>query len=326
MAIDRPDDARPSGYTIDGVPWEEPRGPHLPDGIIRQPVLVWPFLALAALIAGRDVIQIARLSPLSADDVLRTVLGAIPAVTTVLLGAAWFRRHPHPDLRSSMATAVTLLAVAAAMRLAAPWVLDTASSFAAADDDPFGSIRWSGAWSAVVGAVVVLADVAFVAAFRDARRRPADPRERPATIVVGAIAILTMVLEIWSTSRLITSAAGSGSTDDQTAILLSGLLLSLVFVVVTAAVAVQLLGGALAGEAPVFAWRLGAIGFLVDLGATTLAILAAVIGPQTEAFFVPFQWALVTIEAIGALALLAAILLGLPSDEPAPAEPDGDRR
>ena len=37
----------PTGQTIEGEPWPEARGPHLPDRLTRIPLLVWPFVILA---------------------------------------------------------------------------------------------------------------------------------------------------------------------------------------------------------------------------------------------------------------------------------------
>ena len=45
------DRTEPTGHTIDGTPWEEPRPPHLPDPVVhvarRIPLAAWAFLAIA---------------------------------------------------------------------------------------------------------------------------------------------------------------------------------------------------------------------------------------------------------------------------------------
>ena len=42
----------PTGHTMDGTPWVEPRGPHLPDRLSAVGWLAWPFVILAGILAG----------------------------------------------------------------------------------------------------------------------------------------------------------------------------------------------------------------------------------------------------------------------------------
>jgi hypothetical protein len=316
MAMDQTDGERPSGYTIDGTPWEEPRGPHLPGVITRLPMFVWPFLALAALIGAQDVARVANLPSATTEVVIRSGIGAIPPVATVLLGAAWFWRLGDRTLRSPMAAGVTLLALSEGMRFASSWVIESATSLGGSGDDPFETFRWGGIWSTLEGVVSVVAILCLFKAFAGARRRPAAPGQRAATTVVALLAIAAIGVQLWYAWTV------AGYSDNLVfPTNLSASLLAIVSVVASAVVTAVLVAGALAGEAPVIAWRLGAIGFLLPWLTSILGWLAIAGGSSFQDFFVPYQWVLIIVLSIGAIALLAAVALGLPPVEPIPDTP-----
>jgi hypothetical protein len=310
MAIEQTDDQRPSGYTTDGVPWEEPRGPHLPDVLTRQPVLVWPFLALAALIAAQTVAEVANDASLTADIAIRSVLSAIPPIATALLGAAWFRRQPDPTLRSAMAIGVTLLALNTAMRLASSWLLASADSIFATPDDPFRTGGLNGIWSSIEGTVFILASVCLLRAFAVARRQPDAPSQRAVTMGVAALAVAAIGAQLWFT---LTSVDATGDTLFASNV--SATLLSVVALVTSVVVTAQLVAGARAGEAPLIAWRLGALGFFLPWLTSLLGWLVVAVRPSFQDFFVPYVWSVETIGALAALAFLGAVALGLASVE-----------
>ena len=45
----------PTGQTVDGTPWEEPRPPHLPDRVMRVHPIAWLFVALAVVVVVADL-------------------------------------------------------------------------------------------------------------------------------------------------------------------------------------------------------------------------------------------------------------------------------
>jgi hypothetical protein len=63
----------PTGHTIDGTPWEEPRGPHLPDRLTAIPLLCWPFIALAIVQLAVGVSDIRSLGELDLSFALSWV-------------------------------------------------------------------------------------------------------------------------------------------------------------------------------------------------------------------------------------------------------------
>ena len=304
-------DARPSGYTIDGVPWEEPRGPHLPDLLAGQPRLIWPFLVLALLIVVQAAARLAHASnALTADGVVRSVLATVAPVSVPLLGVAWFRRRPAPAIVDPMSIAVTLLALSQLLRFASQWAVDWLASSMFGSDSTFASIRASGTWSTLAAAVSLLGSLYFLRAIRRARRSPDSALQRPVLLAVAVAAVVTVTLNVW----FVWMSAIPGD-DAVFPPALRGLLFSWISVTIAAAVAAALLSGAIAGESPRIGWRLGALAYCVELGGLLLASLT-VLQPQALQslpwLFELYQWSFTTISTVAAVALLAAVALGLP--------------
>jgi hypothetical protein len=304
------DDARPSGHTIDGVPWEEPRGPHLPDLLTRQPGLMWPFLALALLLAFQAAARLEQTSTslaMTADLVLRSVLAAVPLVSIPLLGVAWFRRRPTPTMRESMSIAVTLLAVSQLMRFASPWVIDGLTGPGVADVGDVASIRLGAISSTLAAGVSILGDLFLLRAVLQARGLPDSERQRPVLLALAIATIAILAIQVWFVATAAAPDDGSGFSTNLTA-----LVTSCVSITITAVLAAVLLSGALAGETPRTAWRLGAVAYALQIGGLLISSGAFLVGAAVQSFFALYEWSILAIFAVGAIALVAAVALGLP--------------
>ena len=86
---------QPTGQTIDGTPWEEPRPPHLPDTVTSLSPWVFPFVLLAALQVIAGWLEWKAQGDLGDPSYgLSIALGVLQAACVSLLGAALFLRHP----------------------------------------------------------------------------------------------------------------------------------------------------------------------------------------------------------------------------------------
>ena len=81
--------------------WEEARGPHLPDRITAIPVMVWPFLALTAVVVYVQSRLYAGV-PFDASIVVAAGLGIARSAAMTLIGAALLVRHPDAWARPGL--------------------------------------------------------------------------------------------------------------------------------------------------------------------------------------------------------------------------------
>jgi hypothetical protein len=310
MTNDVAPNPEPTGYTIDGVPWDEPHGPHLPDVIARLSMLVWPFLALAAMIGYRAIRMITGDTLRDPGMVLESGLAAIPSVVTPLLGAAYFATHRGVAFRSAMAIGVTLLAAGQAMRLVQSPVLNFFGSFLLSSGDAFADIERSSLYFAFVSAVEVAAFVCLLRGLRSARHRPSAPGQRGLTLVVFGVAAVTVVLGLQSIGL-----SSPGDDGEFLAINFRAWLLNAVSTVATAAVTAELLAGARAAERPAVAWRLAAAAMTFLLVAQVPTWVLYAMGPESMPLITAMSWTLVIAEAIAFVMWLGAFVLGLPSQD-----------
>ena len=82
----------PQGQTIDGAPWEEARGPHLPDRLTRVGPIPILFTILAIVMAALSISRFQL--TLGPFWTVSEVIASIPTVVAFLLPAALFLRHP----------------------------------------------------------------------------------------------------------------------------------------------------------------------------------------------------------------------------------------
>jgi hypothetical protein len=303
-------DREPTGYTIDGVPWDEPRGPHLPDMVTRLPILVWPFVALAALIGYRAVGMITGDPTRDTGVILESGLAAIPSVVTPLLGAAYFATHRGIAFRAALGIGLALLAVGEAMRVVETSVLDFLGSLLPSSGDAFADIERTSLYFTFVAAVGIAGYVCLLRGLRSARQRPNAPGQRGVTLVVFGVVAVTAVLGFQSTA-----VASPGDDGTFLAINLRTWLLNAVYLVATAAVTAELLAGARAAERPALAWRLAAAALTLILVAQVPSWVIYSLGSESISLIPAMSWTLVIVEAIAFITWLGEFLLGLPSQD-----------
>lgn len=311
----------PVGRTIEGTPWEEPRGPHLPDRLTslpgKLPRASWAFLALA--IANGIVLAVDRfflpdpsLDPaLFVRSIVGQVLGLIPPVATMLFGAAVFARNPSAwSTHRSVAVGVLLLAASQMMQTAGIWVRGLL-------DDPFGAA--STAYSLLVAVVLAMGFVAVARGLRVARLRPdgGGSARRDQAIVVGLV-----LLVVWTVAVGLLALARYASDNPDVNAWYNLVLIGASWLTIASIgyLAIVVSAGAAAGERPAAAWRLAMAGTWLIIAATTISLSVSnvaylVVTPSTD--FSILTWiglGTSTLAAVGYLLLLAAFARGLPAD------------
>lgn len=325
----------PVGRTIDGRPWEEPRGPHLPDRLTsipgRLPRASWAFVVLA--IANGIVLAIDRrfffppdpsLDPaLFVRSIADLIVGLIPSVATMLFGAALFARQPSAwSTHRYVALGVVLLTVGEAMQTAWIWLrgLVEPDILATATAPSFDlSITVQAAYH-VLAAIVLALGLTYVArGLRAARLRP-DSASAPSRVRVIAVLILllaasTIVVSVLTIGRFASDNPADAYLGYNAVLTVVGWLA----IAAEAYLAVVVSAGVAAGERPIGAWRLGAAGvwaiLLSYVIASTVSIWVYLVATPGTDFSILSWIGLGTsgIAAVGYLLLLAAFGRGLPS-------------
>jgi hypothetical protein len=335
------DDARmdePVGHTIDGTPWEEPRGPHLPDRLTRIPRKLprgsWAFVILAA--ATGLLLAFDRPLPLWPDTdadigpyvryVLDLILWVIPPIATILFGAALFVRHRRAwTTHGALALGLVMLAVAEAMQAASDRVAGLFWIVTPPADDVTFLTPGLTAYTLLTMVLIAVGTVYFARGVRAARRRPElEGRSRWAVTIALVATLLTVSVAV---GGLVTMwrAASEDSGDGYLAYNAAILFVNWLTFAAQAYLAVVLWAGMASGEEPAGAWRLGTVGvWAILIGAASAsiatAVLFAVATPEMDLTIwssLGLVWSIV--QAAGYLLLLAAFSRGLPSG------PDDDR-
>lgn len=328
----------PVGRTIDGTPWEEPRGPHVPDGLVRiarrlNPVS-WLFV-LAAFVNGVvpvvDRLSVLRSSPgLDAATYVQSILGlilaVIPPVATALFGAAYFARHPGGwSTHRAVAIGVSLMAIGELMHTAGRFLGDVFRAVTPPADE-LGIVAPSEVAYAVVATVLIgFGTFAVARGLREARQA-SDAAGSRARHAITAVIVL---FAVWSIALNVVVLSQYAADDGNGPYLAQGVIQTVVGWLPLAAqsyLAIILVAGFIAGERPVTAWRLATAGVLAILvfgngiAVTIDTVSYVVVTPTTDfavwnlIYFVPAAgWAL------GYILLLAAFVRGLPSRADGPA-------
>jgi hypothetical protein len=299
----------PTGRTIDGEPWAEARGPHLPDRLTGIPLLVWPFMILTAI----QVVDlgVANSTALATDPflLLQAAFRSIADVTASLLGAALFLRHRNA-IRAVplLVVGVTLIAVVQALDLLRAPLLPMFEAIwpVAADDSSSGAVLvamfyvWA---AAIIGTFGLL----YLARGLDDARRFDAPPARVVVTALLVVALLITALGVAGYLRIPADTVFGGPVlfALNTAVGLATLL-ALCYLV---SIAVR---GWRAGEEPSIAWGLVALSGCLSLLVSAVVTVASV---SLVADFRVISPVVSTASAIGGVALLAAFLLGLPSTE-----------
>ena len=310
----------PVGRTIDGTPWEEPRGPHLPDPLTRGaagiPPISWIFIALAA-IAGIWRVVHWGFDPAQPINIVTTVLGIVPEVAPFLFGAALFVRHRDAwSTHRTLVTGIVLLClaelVAAISTLAGGLVLET--------DGETGGMTVRLALSSLAPGVLTLIGLAGLGrGLSDARTHGVMTLPRAWTIVILTAAIVLAVGSVYVGIVFLRFSPLAASDGLTLAYVIVSTAVGIAIVWAWAYMAAVTIGGRLTGDRPIGAWRFAAIGplailaaYMVQLGGYSL--IGLTLGSVTDPSLL---WG-ISLGASGAiamghLALIAAFIGGLPS-------------
>ncbi len=300
----------PTGRTIEGEPWPEARGPHLPDRLTRIPLLVWPFVILAVIqVAG---IWVANSTAFATDPfyLVQAAFWSIADVTASLLGAALFLRH-RDAIRTLplVVVGVTLLAAEQVVQLLraplAP-MLEAIMPVAADDFTSSGPVLVSTFyfWGA---AILGIFGLVYLARGLDDARRFEAPRTRVLATGLVVVAVVITVLGVVGNLRL-----PEGSILGGPWLLAFNTALGLASLLATSYLVVVAFRGWRADEEPSLGWVLVALSGSVTLVVFLVLAVASVLEIQDFGLLSPMYS---TARAIAGVALLAAFLLGLPSTD-----------
>jgi len=301
----------PTGRTIDGTPWEEPRPPHLPDRLTAVTPWLLPFAAVAGYQFWLLWVDQPRESGLGFN--LQYWLDAryqIPAIASSMIGLALFNRHP--DARRTLpqvASGAFLLALEQVMTLfqqgpLSPWLASTVDY-----ETVFSPVSQG---YDVLRSLVLALGIAFLASGLSAARRYESPglaRALPLIVSVSAFvsagfSVLGLTFVQFDVSPAQVFAIAGTLVGQLLGTLALGYL-----VVVT-------LTGWLGQESPRSGWRLAAIAsgliLLARLFAPAMSLLFPA-GPAGQDVLLAVGQLVVTGSIIGWIGLLLAFVVGLPS-------------
>jgi hypothetical protein len=303
--------------TLPPRPIPEARPPHLPDVLIRLSPFVYAFLAVALLQVWRgwelwiDAFPIARIDAI--PDLLRLW---IPSVVVPLYGVALFVRHP--DARRTMPLLVVGLALLTAGELLTTFEMPIRQLLPGPRSVPELEISAADTAFSVFSGLVALFAVLYVGAGLSAARRATRlTAERPLSVWLGALAVVSIVLSLVPLTELI-------GGDYPATVLVAGAIGIVLSVLLTFAwvyLATVAIGGWLARDEPRRAWICA--GAAVGLLFGTRLVVSAIGFIGEAAFGVAVTATYVAMAAW--LLLLAAFLQGLPAepdDEPVDATAD----
>jgi MFS family permease len=311
----------PVGRTIEGTPWEEPRGPHLPDpltrGAARIPRLSWVWIAMAAFVGVWHVLQWGY-DPSNPRGILTTLFGIVPVIAPFLFGAALFARHRDAWWRHRiLVIGVVVLSFAdlAAMILA---LVRSVTLGLDPEADTFSMIWLFG--SVVPSVVAVLGVVVIGRGLSAARLRWGY---RP-TLAIALIWLMGIVLAVGSVyvDVVVFGFFSLGDSDGWTWVYAVGaVFLGVSVVLAWAYLATVTVAGRSAGERPIGAWRLASIGplaimlgYALQIGSYSL--IALTLGTTNDGDLLSsISLGVTGATAMGYLALIAAFISGLPSDD-----------
>ena len=329
--------AEPTGQTVDGTPWEEPRGPHLPDPVVdatrRVPLVAWVFvvLAIATLLWElRD--RVGSFAELDAYGALALAAFLVPPVATCLFGAALFIRHPRAwSTDPRIVFGIVLLVLVEVLDVARFVAFQTIWA-TGPEGETLPPIAPSVGFALVGGLLRAFGFVYIARGLLDARSRDDDGGARRRLLLISALTLLGIAAfaaaYVIAFDRDLIDVDANGGIAGIAAVLATQVLVFAAIAYLTATVTT----GAASGERPQRAWRLGAVGgwalFLSALAgylanAAIWLTFSPASGTAPDIYF-RFSEALGYVTAAGYLFLLAAFAFGLPgTDELEPAG-DGD--
>ena len=327
----------PSGATIDGTPWEEPRPPHLPDTVTSTisgtPVPTILF-TLGAIVVGFLTIRDRLPEPGGGPgNLILWVLQVTVPVSSFLIPAVFFLRHRDAwSAHRAMALGTALLAIGRALQMLNGYLADWFNSII--PEGELGTSPLSIAMQVVVSMIAVLAVIYMGRGLLEARLYADRPGTRRWMALVALVAIVSSLMTLSLFASISTDVADSTFTDAYWLTMLS-VVLNILTVGAWAYFTGQAIAGRRAGEDPSFGWFLAAFSgmcilalFFVSGLADAMVFIAQVNAPGDVVTLAA------VLPAVAYLALLAAFALRLPTthapldeteeDEAAAGETDGD--
>jgi hypothetical protein len=313
----------PTGHTIDGTPWEEPRPPHLPARLTSITPLVLPFLLVAAYQVWALWVEQPPQITLSARlDYWIAARHEFAAIAASVLGAALFFRHP--DARSTlpqMASGVFLLLIAQFMDLATPILDPLFVTFDAPSDLAYYSAL-AQAYSLLTSLVSAFGLVYLARGLSAARRHEDVVSVRSLAVPLVVIAVVSSAIThigwvggaLGVSTEFVSSAFVAQFAASWVIGLVGTLAWSYLFVVAIV--------GWLGHEPPRLGWRLAALGAGLALLARLLAPITALMSTWPELLFRVFD-TLAMAALFGWVLLVVALVVGLPSTESDPDAAEG---
>ena len=308
----------PSERAIDGQPWEEARGPHLPD---RLTALPWPTIVFALLAVGMAGLVIYGILSTSSPDsfqVVQTLIGAIPTVVAFLLPAALFLRHPDAWRTHRVVVVGTVLfGVVEVLQYISPGLSDWfASVIPPPEDLPLVAPLGVG-YSVVVGLLSAMAPFLVARGLIAARNYEDAPGSRRWWLIVAVLTLITGVTNVMMLVNLSLDIPPDAVVTYYWLTVLN-VVISLIGLFAWAYFAGTALIGWRASEDPGRGWGLAALGgCLVLVGLALNGTISALNFFANTALPNELLVGIFTAFGLGYLALLGAFLAGLPADRDA---------
>jgi hypothetical protein len=253
-------------------PYPEARPPHAPDVLTRQSPWMYAFALVAAILvwlAWREV-------QLSEPELVDYPSFAALVITTAvfpLIGAVLFIRRP--DARRTMPLLVFGLGLLSAVELLD--ALDTPIYEALAGPDQAFDAPTVIAYGVFVSLARLFGIVYLGVGIASTRTLPPARAERPLAVWLATLAVVGVV---GGAVALGPPSTSDGAVDVVGSVI--GLALGLGATLAWAYVAWVTVGGAMAGEVPQRAWRLGAIAFSILFAFRVFSGVFVVFGPNAQ--------------------------------------------
>jgi hypothetical protein len=304
----------PRGRTIDGKPWPEARGPHLPD---RLTALPWPTLffgSLAIVMTALAIRGVVIAGPTDALSIGYAISGAIPTAVAFLLPATLFFRHRDVWQSNRLLVVGTVLfGVVEILQYISPGISEWLSSVIAPPADLPFLAPLDIAFNVVVGIISALAPIYVGRGLIAARVYEDEPGTRKWWLVVAALTLVAGVTNVLMLINLSLDIPADAVMAYYWLTVLS-VAISLLSLFGWAYFAGAAVVGWRSGESPSRAWGLASLGGgLILVGLTVSGVIGA-IGVFGAPLPNELSILILGAFALGYLVLLAAFLIGLPDD------------
>ena len=290
-------------------PFPEARPPHLPDVVTRQSPLILFFLAVVVVLLWRLVgMWPSAASGIDARSTVEYVLSWLPSLAAPLAGAALLFRQP--DARRTMRVllfGLSLLSLGELLSVFQEPIRDLLRGLGPVEDSasPYDTPA-EFAFRVFTLLLTIFGLLYLGACLATTRVRPRTAAERPLTIWFAALAIVGTVVSV----AALTSIAAD-ATPTLIVQVIIGAILSAAVTFTWAYVALVIICGWIAREAPRRAWGVGALGagilFAFRLIFPTLSLVP--FGPEST----PFLTVLAFVSWAAWLLIIVAFVIGLPT-------------